>query len=134
MDVHVAKDTEQGDPQDEEDQVPCPHEPEAQDEGHQVQDGREGGETTHYLSVNPFRVLIFAFLGGAVQVDAVEPADGDGEGELYDVDGGEDHIGDGHTKETHLDCLLERGAPGLRLCLFGGSVRTWCVRMVCSSD
>lgn len=123
LDVHLAEDAEQGDPQDEEDQVPGPDEPEAQDEGDQVQDGREGGQAADDLGVDPFRVLVLALLGGAVQVDAVEPADGDGEGELHDVDGGEDHVGDGHAEDTHLGMicggvLLRCSTCGLGVCVY----------------
>lgn len=102
VNVHLAKHAKQDDPQDEQDQVPRPDEPEAQDEGHQVQDGRKGGQAADDLGVDPFRILVLVLLGGAVQVDAVKPADGEGEGELDDVNGGEDHIGEGHAEDTHL--------------------------------
>lgn len=94
IDVHLAEDAEQRDPQDEEHQVPRPHEPEAQDEGHQVQHGCKGGQAADHLCVDPFAVDVCALLVGAAQVDTVERADGDGEGELHDVDGGEDDVGE----------------------------------------
>lgn len=94
IDVHLAEDAEQRDPQDEEHQVPRPHEPEAQDEGYQVQHSREGGQAADHLCVDPFAVDICALLVGAAQVDAVQRADGDSEGELQNVDGGEDDVGE----------------------------------------
>lgn len=106
MHVHVAKDAKQGDPQDEKDQVPSPDEPEPQNKRDQVEYGCECGQAADNLGVHPFRVLVFALLGGAMQVDAVEPADGDGEGKLHDVNGGEDHVGYGHAKETHLEVMI----------------------------
>lgn len=128
VDVHLAEDAKQSDPQDEQNQVPRPDEPEAQDEGYQVQDGREGGQAADNFGVNPLRVLVLVLLGGAVQVDAVEPADGDGEGELDDVDGGEDHIGEGHTEETHLGNDSWRRRSGII------HLRVWCVYVcVCVS-
>lgn len=94
IDVHLSKDSEQGDPQDEEDQVPRPHEPEPQDERHQVQHRCEGGQGADYLGVDPFAVDICALLVGTAQVDSVQRAHGDSEDELDDVDGREDEVGE----------------------------------------
>lgn len=102
VDVHAAENPEKGDPQDEEDQVPGPDEPEAEDEGDEVDEGGDGGQGADDLGVDPLRVLVLVGPGGAVQVDAVEAADGEGEGELDDVDGREDQVGEGHAEETHL--------------------------------
>lgn len=94
IDVHLSKNAKQRNPQDEEDQVPRPHEPEAQDKRNQVKHRREGGQAADHLGVDPFAVDVFALLVGAAQVDSVQCAHGDSERELDDVDGGEDEVGE----------------------------------------
>lgn len=65
MDVHLAKDAEQGDPEDEENEVPCPDEPEAHNEGDEIEDGGEGGQRADDLGVHPFGVDVDARFVGA---------------------------------------------------------------------
>lgn len=101
-DVHLAEDAEERDPQDEEHEVPGPDEPEAQDEGHQVQHGRERRQAADDLGVHPLRVGVHARVVRALQVVAVEPAHGQREGELHDVHGREGDVGECEAEETHL--------------------------------
>lgn len=132
VNVHAAKNPKKGDPQDEEDQVPGPDEPEAEDEGDEVEEGGDGGQGADDLGVDPFRVLVLVGLGGAVQVDAVEATDGEGEGELDDVDGREDQVGEGHAEETHLGWLgggLVREERRSDLCTCGFGRVCACVSM-----
>ena len=41
-------------------------------------------------------------LARAVQVDAVERAHGDGEGELEEVEDGEEQVADGYAADSHV--------------------------------
>ncbi|POS77234.1 hypothetical protein DHEL01_v204368 [Diaporthe helianthi] len=90
VDIHLAKDSKESDPQDEQDQIPRPNKPESQDEGHQIQQGGDGGQGAYHLGVDPFAVGFYACLVGPAQVDSIKRADGDSECELNDVDCGED--------------------------------------------
>lgn len=52
LDVHVAEQAEEGDPEDEDDEAPGGDRGEAQDEGHRVEDGRQGGEGADHFGVD----------------------------------------------------------------------------------
>lgn len=94
IDVHLAEDSKQRNPQNKQDQIPCPHEPKAQDERHQIQQGRDGRQGADNLGVDPFAVNVCAMLPRAAQVDSVQSANGNTECELDDVNGGEDEVGE----------------------------------------
>lgn len=94
VDVHLAEDSKQRNPQNEKDQIPCPHEPKAQDEWHQIQQGCNGRQGADHFGVDPFAVNVCALLSRAAQVDSVQSAHGDTECELDDMNGGEDEVGE----------------------------------------
>lgn len=106
VNVHLAKHPEKRDPEDKQHQIPSPDEPEAHDERDQVEYGGEGGQSADDFSVDPFRVDVDAGFVCAVEVDAVEAADGEGEDELDEVEAGEGEVGYTLAEETHLDDWL----------------------------
>lgn len=50
--THLSKNAEQGDPQDEEDEVPCPHQRKAQNEGEKVEKRRQRRKASDHLGVD----------------------------------------------------------------------------------
>ena len=88
--TYLAKDAKEGDPENEEDQAPGPHKGGAHDEGNAEEDGAQGREAGDDLGVDPAAVRVDVRLAGAVDVDAIEAGDGDGEQELEEV---QDHKG-----------------------------------------
>jgi hypothetical protein len=85
VDVHLADNAKECDPENEEDQIPGPHQGKAKDKGDAEEDGRQGGETTHDLGVYPFPISIDVGLPGAVEVNAIKSANCDCEDELREV-------------------------------------------------
>lgn len=55
--THLSKNAKQGDPQDEEDEIPCPHQRKAQDEGEEVEKRRQGRKASDHLSVDLSRLV-----------------------------------------------------------------------------
>lgn len=60
--TYITKETEQGDPEDEEDSIPDPDDGEAQDEGDEVEQGRYGGEGTDHDSKDLFFVSLLVLV------------------------------------------------------------------------
>jgi len=85
VNVHLSKDTEEGDPQDEEDQVPNEEEGNARDEGDEVEGCGDGGEGGSYFCVSPFSIAIFVLSIRLVQIYAIQAADCEGEDELAEA-------------------------------------------------
>lgn len=104
VDVHLAKNTEQRNGQDEQHQVPYPDEREADDEGHEVEHGRDGSQRAHYDREYPFRILVDAMLASVGEILAIEAADGEAQGELDEVEEGEGDVRDGEAEDVgHFD-------------------------------
>ena len=102
-DIHLAKDTKEGDPQDEEDQVPGEEQGDARDEGDEVECCGHGGEGCSHFCVDlglrisilrwkgegkayPFSVAVLVLAVCFVQIDAVKTADCEGEDELDEAE------------------------------------------------
>jgi hypothetical protein len=54
--TYAPKEAEKRDPEDEQDQVPCPYQCKFEDEGQKVEQGRESRQTADYFSENLFVV------------------------------------------------------------------------------
>jgi len=109
MNIHLAEQAEERDPEDEQDGVPYEQKPDARNEGDEVEEGGDGREGGDDFGVDPFPVAVFIFSVCSVEVDAIETADCEGEDELEEAEDGVCDVGEGHFEavvDTHGSCLF----------------------------
>ena len=107
--TYPPKNTKERNPQGEEYQIPHPDQREPEDGRDAVEDARQGGKARHDDGVDPFPIGVKVCLSSAVEVDAVERADGDGESELGEVEEREEQVAQRDAAEGHLGGGAARG-------------------------
>lgn len=109
LNIHIAKQSKERDPEDEQDGIECPCEGDARGEGDDVEQGQDGGEGGDYFCEDPFPITVLVLLIRLMQIHAIETADSEREDDLYEAEDGVRDVGESHfgaLKDTHFDCCL----------------------------
>lgn len=101
METHFAEQAEQSDPENEENKVPCPDQRKPENVGYAVEDARQGREPTDDLRIDPFPISGDTGLAGAVEVDAIQRADGDGKNKLGEMEEQKEQVAQREATESH---------------------------------